>query len=174
MISSILCGTSAHKVLCFLLENPGQKLYDREISRLSGVKKSSANYSLRALVEAGMVHTENRGRMVFYYTSPDDILIRQLKRTKTLIELRELSERLKKISAEIILYGKAAEGTDTTRSGADLFVVSGNKREVVEIIGGSRLSGKINLFVSSPAEYNKLKKDQPLLLRDIEKGISLY
>lgn len=174
MISDILCKTSAQKVLSFLLENPGERRYDREISRLSGVKKSSANYSLRALVEAGIVHIETRGRMLFYYTRPDDVLIRQLKRTKTLIELRELSEELKEISAEIILYGKAAEGSDTSRDGADLFVVSGNKREVAEIVGRSRFSAKINLFVSSPAEYNKLKRDRSLLLRDIEKGISLY
>lgn len=174
MIEELLFNTSAQKILKFLLSNPDIKFYDREISRLSGVKKSSANYSLRALIEAGIVLTETRGRMIFYFVTLQDPLIRQLKKTGTLIRLREICEDLKRVSAEIILYGKAAEGVDDSESGADLFVVSGNRREVVGIINRSSLSKKINLFISTPAEYNRLKRDNRQLLRDIKKGISLY
>ncbi len=174
MLNEILYSTSAQKVLDFLLANPEVKFYDREISRLSGVKKSSANYSLRSLVGAGLVLTEKKGRMLFYYITLKDPLIRQLKIIQTLAGLRPLTDNLKNITIEIILYGRAAAGINDAECVMDLFVVSRDEREVKELIKESPLSDTIRCMVQSPREYIRAKNDNPLFYREISKGIILY
>ncbi len=174
MLNDLLYSTSAQKVLGFLLASPGVKFYDREISRLSGVKKSSSNYSLRSLVGAGLVLTEEKGRMLFYYITLKDPLVRQLKITQNHIVLRPLIEDLQKISIEIILYGRAGAGSNDADSGMDLFVVSRDEREVKELIRKSPLSDTVQCLVQSPREYISLKNNNPLFYNEISKGIILY
>ena len=104
MLNEIFYSTSVQKVLYFLLAHPEKRFYDREVSRFTKVGRAATNYSLRTLIDTGIIEREKRGRMYFYYVTLDDSIIRQLKITQNLIYLRPLVEKLKDVSLKIILY----------------------------------------------------------------------
>lgn len=174
MLNEIFYSTSAQKVLYFLLSHPEKRFYDREVSRLTKVGRAAANYSLRALIDTGIVEREKRGRMYFYYVTLDDPIIRQLKITQNLIYLRPLIEKLKSVSLKIVLYGSFAIGTNHAESDIDLFVLSRESKNVKNLIYKSPFKEKLQYVVNSPQDFIRIKRDNPVFHKEISKGIILY
>jgi len=174
MLNEILYSTSVQKVLSFLLSRPEEKFYDREVSRLAKVGRAATNYSLRTLIDIGLVEREKKGRMYFYYVSLDDPIIRQLKITQNLIYIRLLVEKLKDVSLKIVLYGSSATGTNHAESDIDLFVLSREPKRVKDLIYKSSLKEIIQYVVNTPQDFIKLKKDNPVFHKQASSGIILY
>jgi len=174
MLNEILYSTSVQKVLSFLLSHPEERLYDREVSRLAKVGRAATNYSLRALIDTGIVRREKRGRMYFYYVTLDDPIIRQLKITQNLVYLRPLVENLKAVSLKIVLYGSSATGTNHADSDIDLFVLSREPKRVKDLIYKSSFKKGLQYVVNSPQESIRLKKENPVFHKQVSSGIILY
>lgn len=174
MLNELLFSTSLQKVLGFLLLHPEEKLYDREVSRLTKVGRAATNYSLRTLLETGLIRREKRGRMYFYYVTLDDPIIRQLKITQNLIYIRPLVEKLKDVSLKIVLYGSSSTGTNHSESDIDLFVLSREPKNVKAIIYKSPFKEKLQYIVNSPQEFIGLKRDNPVFHKQVSNGIILY
>ena len=174
MLNEIFYSTSAQKVLYFLLSHPEERFYDREVSRLTRVGKAATNYSLRTLMETGLVAREKRGRMYFYYVTLDDLIIRQLKITQNLIYLRPLVDKLKGISLKIVLYGSFSTGTNHAESDIDLFVLSREPKSVKGLIYKSPFKERLQYVVNSPQEFIGLKRDNPMFHKQVSSGIILY
>lgn len=174
MIDKVLFFTNCQKILYFLIQNPDKEYYDREISRLTGVSRAGTNFALRTLSETKLILREKRGRMYFYKTSSDNILIKNLKIVQNIVFLLPLIEELKDTSLRIILYGSAARGENTTESDIDILIITRSPDEFKKIIFKNKLREKIQYIVNTPDEYIKAKKNNPSFYSEVEKGIVLW
>ena len=174
MLKEILYSTRLQRVLYFLLAHPDQKYYDREISRLIKASRASTNYGLRHLMDAGLVKREKKGRMYFYYVSPMDPVIRQLKITQNLIDISPLVDKLKGISLRIVLYGSAATGSNHAESDIDLFVLTMDLKKSKDIIYKDPLKERLQYIIATPQDFVKLKKDNPVFYKEVSRGIILH
>lgn len=174
MLNKIFYTTCQQRVLYFLLVHPDQKYYDREISRLIKAGRASTNYALHNLMEAGLVKREKRGRMFFYYVTPEDPIIKQLKIAQNLIDISPLVEKLKPISLKIILYGSSATGNNHAGSDVDLFVLTRDTQKVKDIIYKSPFKERLQHVISTPQDLVKLKKKNPVFYKELSGGIILY
>jgi len=174
MLNEIFYSTSVQKVLYFLLAHPDKRFYDREVSRLTKVGRAATNYSLRTLLDTGLVEREKRGRMYFYYVTLDDLIIRQLKITQNLIYIRPLVVKIKDISLKIVLYGSSATGTNHAESDIDLFVLSREPKRIKDLIYKSPFKEKLQYVVSNPQDFIRLRKENPVFHKEVSSGIVLY
>ena len=174
MLNEIFYSTSAQKVLSFLLGHPEKRFYDREVSRLTKVGRAATNYSLRTLIDTGLVEREKRGRMYFYYVTLDDPIIRQLKITQNIIYIRPLAEKLKAVSLKIVLYGSFAAGTNHAESDIDLFVLSREPERVKDLIYKSSFKEKLQYVVNNPQDFIRLKNKNLVFHKQASSGIILY
>ena len=170
----ILFSTNCQKILSFLIQNPDQEYFDREISKLTGVSRAGTNFSLRDLAEAGLILREKRGRMNFYKAPSNNILIKYLKITQNIVSLIPLIEKLQKYSLRIVLYGSMAKGENTSKSDIDIFIMTRAPDEVEKIMFKDKLRKKIQCVIHTPNGYVKLKKSNPTFYQEVEKGIVLW
>lgn len=163
-------------VLSLFLDNPLTQYYEREVLRLTGVSKGSANKILRQLTNAGLLSRETKGRMVFYRLNPDEATARQFKILHNTFTLKRLVDLLKPYSNKIMLFGSASQGTDTRESDFDLFVLSSEKEDVSKEISGfnKKLDRKINPIVVDSNEFAKMKREDLPLYDNIDRGIVLW
>jgi predicted nucleotidyltransferase len=117
--------------------------------------------------------------MLFYSFNSRDPIFKTFKIIVSIALIRPLIKKLKDVASEIVLYGSCARGEDTSRSDMDLFVVSEEKEEVLEIIDSFRfIKGfehlKIEPAVLSPLELLKSEKDDKEFLSLVREGIVLW
>lgn len=174
MLKEIFYTTCQQRVLYFLLAHPDHKYYDREISRLVKAGRASTNYALRSLIDTGLVEREKKGRMYFYYVSPEDPIIRQLKVTQNLIDIRPLVEKLKDISLKMVLYGSSATGVNHAGSDIDLFILTRDVKRAKDIVYKSPLKEKLQHVITTPQDFVKLKKENPVFYKEVSSGIILH
>ncbi len=173
MIEELLFNTSAQKILRFLLSNPDVKFYDREISRLSGVKKSSANYALRSLVREKVVYSEKRGRIIFYCAETSDPLTRMLKTALNTVLVRPLTDSLRDEADKIIMYGPAAKGLNPAGGDIDICITGEDIPAIEKIITQSTADDAIACLIKTPLEYSGMEKDNPDLFDEICRGFKI-
>jgi predicted nucleotidyltransferase len=78
-----------------------------------------------------------------------------------------------------VLYGSCAQGTDTSESDLDLFVVSSRKNEVSNVISDFKFPrGYENIHIQSvirtPAELLKGSESGHAFMQEVERGIVLW
>ena len=158
-------------VLDYLLQNPDCESSDAEISRaIQVVKKSAVNISLRKLAEIGLVERTRRGQMVFNKLLHTP-LITELKITSNLIHLQPFVDSIAPNCSKIILFGSRADGFHETESDFDLFVVTSNFQSVQKKLN---MKQKIQLVNKTPEQMLSIEKDEPILYKEIKKGIVLW
>lgn len=173
-LEQVFTATNTLKVLGFLLSHPNEELYDREISRLTGISPAGTNLALRELAEVSLIEQFEKGRMKFYRLTLDDPLIRQIKVVKTLSYLTPLTEKLKPFSIRIVLFGSAAVGEDTQTSDIDLFILARDKKNVMNVIEKSRLSEHLKPVICTPSEWADISAKNEVFNKEVEKGIILW
>jgi len=163
-------------VLSLFLDNPMTEYYEREVLRLTGVSKGSANNILRLLTNKGLLSKSTKGRMVFYRLNSDDAISKQFKILRNTFALKDLIDSLKSYSKKIILFGSVSQGTDTQESDIDLFVLSSEKEGVRREISNfnKKLARKINPIVVNGNELVKMEKGDRPLYENIDRGIVLW
>jgi predicted nucleotidyltransferase len=166
-------------VLSFLAKFSDQEYHEREIARKVGISYGSANSVLNELFNEGILVRRRVGKMLFYSFNSRDPIFKTFKIIVSIALIRPLIKKLKDVASEIVLYGSCARGEDTSRSDMDLFVVSEEKEEVLEIIDSFRfIKGfehlKIEPAVLSPLELLKSEKDDKEFLSLVREGIVLW
>jgi predicted nucleotidyltransferase len=174
MLKEIFYTTCQQRLLYFLLSHPDQKYYDREISRLVKAGRASTNYALRRLLDAGLVEREKKGRMYFYSVNPQDPIIRQLKITQNLIDIRPLIDKIKDISLKIVLYGSSATGANHAGSDIDLFILTRDVKKAKDIVYKNPLKERLQPVIITPQDFVKLKKDNPVFYKEVFSGIVIH
>lgn len=178
-MKNYLISTNHQKVLSLLAKFSDQSFYEREIARKIGISFGSANQVLNELFEDGLLERQQKGKMYFYRINSTDSIFRQLKILTTIVLLRPLIHDLSDKTNKIILYGSCAQGTDTSQSDIDLFIVTHNKKRVLELIERYSLGKgfeevKIQPLVFSPSELLQSEKTDKEFLSLVREGLVLW
>ncbi|MBF8304763.1 MAG: polymerase, beta domain protein region, partial [Dehalococcoidia bacterium] len=93
--------------------------------------------------------------------------------------IEPLVEELKKTANRVILYGSCAQGTDTSLSDFDLFIVSSNKEKIVNVIASFRLPRGFEELIIQPViktsiELLEVGESERAFLEEVERGIVLW
>lgn len=169
--SNIISGTS-FALLRFLGRRYRDGFYVREIARLLGMGAGSVSETLARLAEAGLVHREERGRLVIYRAAMESPLLREMKICATLIELNPLILRLRGEVTRVILFGSSATGDDTHESDIDLFIETDATQAVAESVAMAQagLDREISPLILTPGAFRSLKTADHALYERILAG----
>ena len=93
--------------------------------------------------------------------------------------IESLVEELKSISSKVVLYGSCAQGSDTSQSDLDLFIVSHDKEWVMQAIGNFSFPRgfediHIQPVIKSPVEFLEAGESEQAFLEEVEQGIVLW
>jgi len=164
------------EILYFLLFNPMDQFYGREISRRTGVSVGAVNQFLRKFHKVGLAEMSRRGKTNLYRANLRNPAARQFKVLFNVLTLNEMVEKIKDDSDRIVLFGSCAEGTDVKDSDIDLFVLTSDIETVQREVRlyERKIDRRIAPIIVDPNELAKMKtKDKPLHER-ISKGITLW
>ena len=169
-----LCSTPLHKVLDFMLQHPELELCDTEIAgQFNDVGKSAVNIALRKLAAAGLVGRTARGSMVLNRLI-DSPLTAELRIASNLIALHPLIDRLSSLCIRIVLFGSRADGSHTSESDYDLYIVSSEEKSILGIIGKDVLAERIQPVIKTPEQALSFDADEPALSVEVKRGKVLW
>jgi len=167
------------KVLSLLTKFSDKEFYERQLAREIGIAYGSANRALNELYSAGAIQRRQEGKMYFYSVDTSNATIIEFKKLINLILIEPLIEKLKDASSRIALYGSCAQGTDTSHSDLDLFIVSHDKERVTEMISNFSFPRgfediHIQPVIKSPTELLVAGESEQTFLEEVEQGILLW
>lgn len=179
MLGKYMIDTVNQKVLSFLVKFSDKEFYERQIAHRIGIGYGSANHALNELYFTGAIKRRQEGKMYFYSVDLSNPIVIEFKKLLNLMLTEPLVEELKNISNRVVLYGSCAQGTDTSQSDLDLFVVSDNKEEVLEIVNSFSFPKgfeevHIQLVVKSPIELLETRGAEQAFIEEVERGIVLW
>jgi len=179
MFSPHIIFTVNQKVLSLFAKFSDKEFYERQIARKLSIGYSSANSALNELYSAGVIQRRRVGKMYFYSVDRSTPIVVALKKLVNLLLIESLVEELKNASNRIILYGSCAQGTDTSESDLDLFIVSNNKDRALEAISNFKFPKgfediHIQAVVKTPVELLQMKGPEQAFVEEAERGIVLW
>ena len=179
VLGGLLVKTTHQKVLALFLAGPERHLYGSEISKKVRVSIGQTSKILNDLLRAGVVLKERKGKTELYSLVEMTPELRLYKTLNTVLNIAPLVNRLKPESKRIVLYGSCAQGMNTEDSDLDLFVVSGSRNQVLDIL--ARFSPRaqygyavIKPVIKSPAEWAGMETSDPVFFAELQKGILLF
>lgn len=164
------------RVLDLFMADPMQEHHEREVMRMAGVSKGSANRILHELSERGFLTIQRKGRMVFYRLDLKSPSVRQFKILSNVYSLKELLERLENYSRRIVLFGSCSQGIDVRESDIDLMILTDVKETVREEINkfNSKERRKVTPNIVDANELARMRREDSALYENIERGIVLW
>ncbi len=179
MLGPHVITTVNQRVLGFLARSSDKEFYERQMARKLDIAFGSANRSLNELYSAKAIKRRREGKMYFYSIDISNAAVVEYKKLVNLILMEPLVEELKRIATRIILYGSCAQGTDTSRSDFDLFIVTNHKQDAREILNGFVLpKGYEDLVVQpvikTPVELLEAGDSERAFIAEVERGIILW
>ncbi|MEW6033348.1 MAG: nucleotidyltransferase domain-containing protein [Chloroflexota bacterium] len=179
MLGSHITTTISQKVLSFLAKFSDKEFYERQVARRLGIAYGSANRSLNELYSTGAITRRREGKMYFYSVNASNAAIAEYKKLVNLILVEPLVEKLKGIADRIILYGSCAQGTDTSQSDLDLFIVADNREDVAGVVGEFSLPKgyedlHIQPVIKTPVELLQIGELERAFIEEVERGIVLW
>jgi len=179
MFSTHIIFTVNQRVLSLLAKFSDKEFYERQIARRIGIGYGSAHRAVDELYSTGVIKRRQEGKMYFYSVDPSNPIVIEFKKLVNLILIEPLGEELKNASNRVILYGSCAQGTDTSESDVDLFVVSNNKDKILEAVSNFRFPQgfediHIQAIVKTPIELLEAKGPEQAFIEEVERGIVLW
>ena len=163
-------------LLFFLLERPASKLYEREISRKTGVSIGAVNQALKIFVRESILSREKKGRLNLYEVNMKNPLVRELKVLFNILKVKGLVDDIKEESKKVILFGSCSRGNNTEGSDMDIFVLAKDKKAVSASIRKfqEKTSEKLQAVIVEPARLADFKKKNRYFYEQINIGIKLW
>jgi predicted nucleotidyltransferase len=179
MFGPHIITTVNQKILSLLSKFSDDEFYERQVARSLDIAYGSANRSLNQLYSTGVVKRRQEGKMFFYSIDTSNPSVIAFKKLVNLLLLEPLVESLQKIASRIVLYGSCAQGTDTSQSDFDLFVVTNSKENVANIISGFNLPKgfenlRIQPVIKTPIELLQAGDSEKTFIEEVEWGIVLW
>lgn len=166
--------TSNQIILAFMANHPSRQYYSKEVKDQTGLSIGATNQALRELAGTGLLLREQKGRMSFYSADLSNPLVRQFKVLLNIASLYPLIKKVQDRCIRIILFGSAAQGTNTESSDVDLFILTNTPNEVLELVSSSEQGEKIQMLVKKPSEWAVAKKKETVFSEEVERGIILW
>ena len=173
-LQDIVFFTNQQKILRFLLENPGEKYYDREISQLSHVSRAGTNFALRDLAKSGIIAKERKGKMNFYHVPPSGALVKELKIVLNMLTLNDLLDKTREICSKIVLYGTAAKGENAHAGDMEVLFITTDKAKVFSLILKDKARDNMQPVVVTQADFNKMMSENPFFHTKVNEGKVLW
>ncbi len=179
MNKNFIISTNHQKVLSLFTKFSDLEFYEREVSRKIGISAGSSNKVLNDLFSNGFLIRRREGKMYFYQIDNNHPEFKYFKILNNIDLLVSLVQKLKKITKRIILYGSCSNGSDTSKSDIDLFIISEKRREVLQIINSYSLRKPFENIKIQPVIQNSLdllesKKSDKEFLSLVRQGIILW
>ncbi|RJQ55131.1 MAG: hypothetical protein C4521_02835 [Actinobacteria bacterium] len=173
ILPRLFLKTRPYRVWSFLTLHPDTPLYGKQISEATGVSRGATNQILNDLLKEGVVSRQRYGKMWLYLPAARP-LVQRFRVFENLVRLQDLVSALSKTSARVILYGSAAEGTDTADSDIDLFVVSEQPDKAGADIRKFESDREIRPVIMKPAEYSVARTKDKAFIEEVKRGIVLF
>ena len=176
IIDKVFISDAVQRVLVFFSQNPSAVLHDSEVARrIKNLSLASVNNALRKLALAGLLERKREGRQIYNKLNSKHSLVRHYKSFLNILHLYPVLEKFKNESEKIILFGSYFEGNDIEESDIDVFIVTNSApRKIQQIINKFSLDDKLKPIIKTPAQYLKLKKEEPIFFEEINRGTIYY
>ena len=161
------------KILNFLLWQPNEQWYEKEIAQKTGVSKSAVNLVIKQLVKDKWLDLTEKGRLNLYQANIDSAKVRSYKKNLTINKLDKLSSHLKDKAEKVILFGSASMGEDSMISDLDLMIVSNQKLETKKIRKLMPVDRQGQVIIKSTAEFTDLRDKNKAFYQAIIRGENL-
>jgi predicted nucleotidyltransferase len=165
--------TRPYRVWSFLTLHPDEPSYGKQISEATGVSRGATSQILNEFLAQGLVTRERQGKMWLYTPKPHPI-VGHFRTFENLIMLTSLTGELARVSRRVILFGSAAEGTDTAESDIDLFVISEQPQEAAAVIRAFRSERRIAPVIQTLAEYSQARTTDKAFIEEVNRGLVLF
>lgn len=165
--------TMPYRILRFLTLHAGESFYEKEIARQTGVSRGAANQILNDLLANGLVTREKQGKM-WFYSLRSHPMHQHFRVFENLARLQELANGLAPLAIRVILYGSAAEGTDTAESDIDLFVIAEEPKKVAAEIRKFPSDREIKPVVMTPEEFAVARAKDKAFIEEAKRGLTLF
>jgi len=173
-LGALLLGRTRLAILALLLDDPGRKLYLRQIVRLTGAAQGGVQRELAFLVRAGILSKTREGNLAYFQANRTAPIFEELRglvrKTAGIPEL--LRTALLPHAPSIrraFVYGSVARGEERAASDVDLMVIGDvSFFDVVAAMSPLQeaLGREINPTVFDSAEYaQRLGAKDPFLTR---------
>lgn len=166
-----------NKTLKLFIEAPEREFYVREIARIMKKSPTTISKYLKKYEKDNILKSEKKfNHLVFKANDSEEFRQIKLSYNLKIIKSSGLVDFLvQEYEPEtIILFGSFAKAENNKRSDIDLLLVTGRKKEINLEKFEEGLGHKIQLFVHSKAEIEKIKEKNPELLNNWINGIKLY
>lgn len=153
-------------ILTYLIDN--KDVIQRELIEKRKISKATAVKWNKYLIKNNLIQKKKIGQTSILNLNHDNIVIKELKKTKILLEL----EDLKKIKAEVYLYGSCARGDYHKDSDIDILIIGNLKRnQIIRDIENlsKRLKRSINFKIFTHLEWSKMYTKDKVFYERVEK-----
>jgi predicted nucleotidyltransferase len=151
-------------------------MYEREISRESGLSIGAVNQGLRKLEQAEIISREKKGKMYFYSVNHHNPLVKQFKIFLSVFDLSQFIKDIRDNCDRIVLYGSCAFGEDYEDSDVDLIFLTREKGLIKKELTAfsKKFPRKISATIINNSEWLETKKLDITFYNEVNKGIILW
>lgn len=167
------------KVLKIFIEQPEREFHVREVARIIKKSPTTASKYLQKSAKEGILTASKRLNHLLFKANTESNNFKQLKKQHNLSLLHKsgLIEFLKEEFGNpeaIGIFGSFAKAENIKESDIDLFIISSVRKELDLSKFEKKIGYKIQLFVFSRKEIEKLKNENKEMLNSILNGTILY
>lgn len=168
-----------NRLIEIFLEEPEKEFYVRELSRKLRKSPTTISKYLKELEKRRILKSEKKFNHLLFKAKTEREEFKQLKINYNLKKINEsgIIDFLVKEFNEpkaIILFGSFAKGENIKESDVDLLVVTPLKKEINIEKFEDELGHKVQLFLFSDRELEKMKEKNKELLNSFINGITLH
>jgi len=163
---------------CFIKE-PEKEFHVRALSKLLKKSPTTVSKYLKEFEKKGILKSERKLNHLLFKVNNDSDSFKQLKLNYNLSLLQELGlidYLVKKFNHPevIILFGSFAKAENNINSDIDILIISPVKKEVKLEDFEKKIGNKIQIFVRSRKDIEKMKAKNKELLNNWINGIIIY
>ena len=173
---SINFSAATLAVLDALGRDPETRHHVRAVAEKAGVSVGAASMILHSLEASGMLTVEQTGNMKFYQYDLSNPVSRQWKVLFNINRLKPLADMMVEVAERVVLFGSAAEGTDTRESDVDLFILAQDETVVKSVLRRFQkgYSRSLSPIIMNAAGFARLRRQDLSLHENILRGRVLW
>ena len=166
-------------ILNFFIKEPEKQFHVRQISKLLNKSPTTISKHLKELEEKDILKSEKKLNHLLFKANVENKKFKQLKLDYNLNLLYDsglIDYLIKEFNypETIILFGSFAKAENSSVSDIDLLIISPSKKEIKLNQFEKKVGHKIQLFIRSKKEIEKMKEKNKELLNNWVNGIALY
>lgn len=167
------------KILDFFIRNPEKEFHVRQISKLTRRSPTTVSKYLKEFEKKEILKSEKKLNHLLFKANTENTRFKQLKLNYNLNLLNNsgiMNYLIREFNhpEAIILFGSFSRAEDTSLSDIDLLVINPSKKEIELDEFEKKLSRKIQVFIRSKQDIEKMKYKNKELLNNWINGIVIY